>query len=166
MRKMTSPQLYVNNEQFRLNGQIPWKTQTAQTTQEEIHNLNRPVSIKEVETVVKNLCTMKSSSPGDFSDKFYWAFKKETLALLQSLFPENQSKVNMSQLSSYSQHYLGLTKIVKEKCRSVSLMIIDRFRFSKQHVSKSNPIVYKKDNMPQLSGVYPGMQGWFYIQSQ
>ena len=39
--------------------------------QEEIENMNRPITRTEIETVIKNLPTNKSTGPDGFTGKFY-----------------------------------------------------------------------------------------------
>ena len=39
--------------------------------QEEIENLNRPITSTEIETVIKNLATNKSPGPDGFTGKVY-----------------------------------------------------------------------------------------------
>ena len=39
--------------------------------QEELENINRPITSNEIETVNKNLQTNKSPGPDDFTGKFY-----------------------------------------------------------------------------------------------
>ena len=54
--------------------------------QEEIENMNRPITSNEIETVFKNLPTNKSPRPDGFAGKFYQTFKKELTPSLHKLF--------------------------------------------------------------------------------
>ena len=52
--------------------------------QEEIENINRPVTSTEIETVIKNLPTNKNAGPDGFTGEFYQTFREElTLILLK-----------------------------------------------------------------------------------
>ena len=44
--------------------------------QEEIEDLNRPMTSTEIETVIKNLPTNRSPGPDGFTSKFYQAFRE------------------------------------------------------------------------------------------
>ena len=54
--------------------------------QEEIENLNRPITSTEIETVIKNLPTNKSSRPDGFTSEFYQKFRKAQTPILLKLF--------------------------------------------------------------------------------
>ena len=54
--------------------------------QEEIENMNRPITSNEVETVIKNLPTNKSPRPDGFKGEFYETFREELTPILLKLF--------------------------------------------------------------------------------
>ena len=57
--------------------------------QEEIENLNRPITSTEIETVIRNLPTNKSPGPEGFTHEFYQNFREElTPILLQKIAEE------------------------------------------------------------------------------
>ena len=54
--------------------------------QEEIENLNRPITSTEIKTVIKNLSTNKSPGPDGFTAEFYQKFRKELKPIRLKLF--------------------------------------------------------------------------------
>ena len=54
--------------------------------QEEIENLNRPITSIEIETLIKNLPTNKSLWPDGFTGEFYPKFREELTLILLKLF--------------------------------------------------------------------------------
>ena len=53
--------------------------------QEEIENMNRPITNTEIKTVIKNFPTNKSPGPDGFTGKFYQTFREELTPILLKL---------------------------------------------------------------------------------
>ena len=53
--------------------------------QEEIENLNRPITSTETETVIKILPMNRSPGPDGFTGEFYQKFREDPLAFVEEL---------------------------------------------------------------------------------
>ena len=54
--------------------------------QDEIENMNRPITSTEIESVILKLPTNKSSGPDGFTGKSYQIFREELMPILLKLF--------------------------------------------------------------------------------
>ena len=62
--------------------------------QEEIENLNRPMTSMEIETVIRNVPANKSPGPDSFTAKFYEKFREELTTIQSNSSRKLQRKVN------------------------------------------------------------------------
>ena len=70
-------QLYANKmDNLKEMDKFLEKYNFQKLNQEEIENLNRPITSMEIETVIKNLPTNKSPGPNGFTGEFYKNLKK------------------------------------------------------------------------------------------
>jgi hypothetical protein len=60
--------------------------QVPKLNQDQISNLNSPISPKEIETVVNSLPTRKSPGPDGFRAEFYHTFKEDPIPILLKQF--------------------------------------------------------------------------------
>ena len=109
--------------------------------QEEIENMNRPITSTEIESVVKNLPTNKSPGTGGFTAKFYQTFREELTPILLKLFQNSRGR-NTPKLILQGHHHPD-TK-TRQRChqeRKLKANITDEHRHKnpQQNTSKQNP---------------------------
>ena len=68
--------------------------------QEEIENMNRPITSTEIETVIKNLLTNKSPAADGFTGEFSQTFSEELTPILLKLFQNIADREEHSQTHS------------------------------------------------------------------
>ena len=96
--------------------------------QKEIENLNRSITNKEMEWVIKKLPTNKSPGPDGFTGEFYQIFKDELIPILLKLFQKIEEGGKLSN-SFYEASITLIPKpdkdtMKKEMYRLIALMNI------------------------------------------
>ena len=62
--------------------------------QEETEDLNKPITCKEIQTVIRNLPANKRPGPDGFTAEFYQKFRKELTPIYSNSSRKFQKKVN------------------------------------------------------------------------
>ena len=93
---------------------------------EGIGNLNRPLTSKKVESVIKNPPTKKSPGMDGFTGEFYQTFKEEITPILLKTFPKIEEEETLPN-SFYGANTTRIPKpdrdtVRKQNYREISLM--------------------------------------------
>jgi hypothetical protein len=109
--------------------------QVTKLNQDQINNINSPLSPKEIKVVISSLPTNKSPGAVGFSVEFYQTFKEDLIPILFKLFHKIETKSTL--LNSFYEDTITLIPKPhkdpkqKENFRPISLMNINAKVFNK-----------------------------------
>ena len=141
--------------------------------QDEIEDLNRPTTSKEIETVIRNLPANKSPGPNGFTAEFYQKFREELTPILLKLFQKTAKEGKLP--NSFYEATITLIpksdkdatkkKRKKERKRKLQDNITDEHdaKIFKQILANRIQQHIKKIIHHNQVGFIPRMQGFFNI---
>ena len=142
-------------------------------SQEEADNLNRPITRKEIETIIKSIPKNKTPGPDGFPGEFYQTFREDLIPILLKLFQKIMEDGTLPNIFCEANitliPKLDKDSTKKENYRPISLMNIDFFFcidakiLNKILATRIQQFIKRNIHHDQV-GVIPGTQGWFNIR--
>jgi hypothetical protein len=146
-------------ENFLARYQVP------KLNQDQVNNLNSPISPKEIEAVINSLPTKRS--PGPDGAEFYQIFKEDLIPTLLKLFHKVETEGTLhnsfyeATITLISKTHKDPTK--KENFRPISLMNINVKILNKFLANRIQEHIKMIIHHEQVRFI-PRMQGWFNIR--
>ena len=131
--------------------------------QEEIENLKRPITSKEIESVIKKLPTKKSSELDGFTGELYQTFKEELMPTPLKLFqkkkkrrrgPNSFYKTSITLIQNQINTTHTHTHTHTHTQPQANISDEHRGKNPQQNTRKLNPTISFKNHTTQSSGIY------------